>query len=246
MPETCANCNGNPVEIARTTPGTPTVKLIAILVANGITDNRELAAITGLAMRSVQHARATHCAQPIAQRNPLRDEAQPIAPDATHCAQPIAPLARAYKESSSKILITEKQDSTPCIPHGTEKPASATAETTPARPRLRTARGTRLGPDWQLPDAWRMWARTIFPAATPEAIDDQAAQFRDYWIAKPGAMACKLDWEATWRNWCRKGLSPTGHVRRPQSTGVFQRPKIDWQAALKLAEQEEARRAACV
>jgi hypothetical protein len=71
-----------------------------------------------------------------------------------------------------------------------------------------------------------MWARTIFPAASIDEIDSQAAQFRDYWIAKPGAQACKLDWEATWRNWCRRGLSQAGN-RKPQHTGVFGRPKID-------------------
>ena len=27
--------------------------------------------------------------------------------------------------------------------------------------------------------------------------------FRDYWIAKSGAAATKLDWRATWRNWLR-------------------------------------------
>lgn len=29
------------------------------------------------------------------------------------------------------------------------------------------------------------------------------AKFRDYWIAKPGQAGVKLDWPATWRNWCR-------------------------------------------
>jgi hypothetical protein len=28
-------------------------------------------------------------------------------------------------------------------------------------------------------------------------------KFRDYWRAKPGAGGRKLDWDATWRNWCR-------------------------------------------
>jgi hypothetical protein len=28
--------------------------------------------------------------------------------------------------------------------------------------------------------------------------------FRDYWKAQPGSKALKADWEATWRNWCRR------------------------------------------
>ena len=30
------------------------------------------------------------------------------------------------------------------------------------------------------------------------------AKFRDYWLAASGANARKHDWDATWRNWCRR------------------------------------------
>jgi hypothetical protein len=88
--------------------GTPTAKLIALLNAAGITSTAEVAAILGVAIRTVQHAKrtsqnATNCAntQPIA--------AQPIASDATHCvlAQPIAPRARVL----DKNLLTSLEDS---------------------------------------------------------------------------------------------------------------------------------------
>jgi len=36
------------------------------------------------------------------------------------------------------------------------------------------------------------------------APDAVAANFRDYWHAKPGKEAVKLDWPATWRGWCRR------------------------------------------
>lgn len=41
--------------------------------------------------------------------------------------------------------------------------------------------------------------------ATAERIDPDRtfAKFRDYWRAKSGSSATKLDWDATWRNWCR-------------------------------------------
>jgi hypothetical protein len=94
-------------------------------------------------------------------------------------------------------------------------------EVTPLAPQRGRTRGSRLESDWQLPEDWRMWARTNYPASTDEQVFDQAAQFRDYWCAKPGAQACKLDWEATWRNWCRKGLSAAGTVRKPQYTGSY-------------------------
>ena len=28
--------------------------------------------------------------------------------------------------------------------------------------------------------------------------------FSDYWTSKPGANASKINWFATWRNWCRR------------------------------------------
>jgi hypothetical protein len=28
-------------------------------------------------------------------------------------------------------------------------------------------------------------------------------KFRDYWAAKAGKDACKVNWNATWRNWVR-------------------------------------------
>lgn len=52
--------------------------------------------------------------------------------------------------------------------------------------------------------------------ATAERIDPDRtfAKFRDYWRAKSGSQATKLDWDATWRNWCRSEGD-----RNPQSKG---------------------------
>lgn len=33
---------------------------------------------------------------------------------------------------------------------------------------------------------------------------DEAAKFCDHWRAQPGQKGVKLDWSATWRNWCRR------------------------------------------
>ena len=51
------------------------------------------------------------------------------------------------------------------------------------------------------------------PTPEPEAesgIDRQKelANFRDYWAAKAGKDAAKLDWQATWRQWVRKADRP--------------------------------------
>lgn len=67
-------------------------------------------------------------------------------------------------------------------------------------PSLRSggARACRLPADWQPDDEGRLFA--IEAGLDPDRV---AAQFRDHWHAKPGKDGTKLDWAATWRNWCR-------------------------------------------
>jgi hypothetical protein len=64
------------------------------------------------------------------------------------------------------------------------------------------AKAKRLSPEWQLPKPWGEWAleSMAWDAATVRL---EAEKFKDYWTAKSGKDATKLDWEATWRNWCR-------------------------------------------
>jgi hypothetical protein len=52
--------------------------------------------------------------------------------------------------------------------------------------------------------------------AKAEAVNPERefARFCDHWRAASGANARKLDWDAAWRNWCRKA----GDFRKPQGT----------------------------
>ncbi|WP_063588358.1 helix-turn-helix domain-containing protein [Achromobacter ruhlandii] len=67
-----------------------------------------------------------------------------------------------------------------------------------------STRGARLPSTWVLPRSWGLEAQRLCPGLTVERIREIADEFRDYWVALPGSKACKLDWEATWRNWVRK------------------------------------------
>lgn len=77
---------------------------------------------------------------------------------------------------------------------------SETENPPPISPPLRGgSKATRLPADWSLPDDWRDWA-------AKEGLPDpgrEAERFRDHWHAKAGRDACKVDWQATWRNWVR-------------------------------------------
>ncbi len=77
-------------------------------------------------------------------------------------------------------------------------------------------KGNRLPPDWVLPRDWGEWAvNEGLPEVTVRA---EAAKFRDYWVAKPGRDAVKLDWQATWRNWVRKALEAQPNAAPKQNT----------------------------
>jgi len=77
---------------------------------------------------------------------------------------------------------------------------STTTSTTTSTEKVKnTRRASRLSID-KLPLEWSEWTRQNRPDLNPQSVFDQ---FRDYWISVAGAKGNKLDWEATWRNWCR-------------------------------------------
>jgi len=84
------------------------------------------------------------------------------------------------------------------------------------------ARATRLATDWVLPPDWSEWA-VKDRAWTPEHALSVSNAFHDFWVAKAGKDARKLDWFATWRNWVR---NDNGKVRDNGSKPVYKPPKF--------------------
>lgn len=81
----------------------------------------------------------------------------------------------------------------------------------------RATKGARLPDAWVLPRAWGVWAQTN-PDLTGDWTDDHvrvtAQKFRNYWTAKPGRDAVKLDWFGTWQNWCLNPSSAPGTAQK--------------------------------
>ena len=90
---------------------------------------------------------------------------------------------------------------------------------------VRPPRGCRLPADWKPSpdDAAAARAAGVDLATT-------AAKFSDYWCAKAGANAVKLDWSATWRNWCR--TEAERRHGKPQATPAAGRRSAAWQQFL--------------
>ena len=61
-------------------------------------------------------------------------------------------------------------------------------------------RGTRLPPDWSPTAEQFAWAKAERPDLDAKRETDN---FYDYWLAKAGADAAKLDWNRTWKKWIR-------------------------------------------
>jgi len=78
---------------------------------------------------------------------------------------------------------------------GTGEQGNSTEAKASVRPRKRA---TRIAEDFQVTQPMREWAAAKAPNAD---IGLETEKFINYWIAKSGKEATKLDWMATWRNW---------------------------------------------
>ncbi len=96
---------------------------------------------------------------------------------------------------------------------------------------VETARGSRLPENFE-PD---------FQFAVDAGIQntlEEAHKFRDYWNAQPGQKGVKLDWSATWRNWCRNAKQTRSTYLPPQpSQTVPSKPGIDPALAKIIKDQ---------
>lgn len=67
----------------------------------------------------------------------------------------------------------------------------------------------RLPEDWTPPDEWIEWASRE-RRWQPEDTREEAEIFANYWQAKSGQQATKLDWRKTWANWVRNSRRANG------------------------------------
>ena len=99
------------------------------------------------------------------------------------CESPVHASRKAKSESESESL-------------GAAPQASA----------AKTQRGTRF--TGSVPDEWLKWPVEHLAGWDVLRAATEAERFRDYWIAQPGSRGVKLNWESTWRNWCRNAREP--------------------------------------
>lgn len=146
------------------------------------------------------------------------DQLDVIAPDSHGASTVQAPESHQSTPSDSGLLTPSSltPDCLSSSQHGangriaTEQGKGEAHQTRGSRVRARGT-ATRLPADFALTDERR--ATAVLENLDPERT---FAKFTDYWRATSGANARKLDWDATWRNWCRNDADRGGKtVRAP-------------------------------
>ena len=110
-----------------------------------------------------------------------------------HYRTKVEQASKAGKASAERRL---NKRSTDVQPTNNQEPITINQ-----KPKKESQRGTRLAPDFALPDEWVSFCRQQRPELDPRDVFDG---FRDYWVAQPGQKGVKTDWTATWRNWVRR------------------------------------------
>ncbi|WP_019221231.1 YdaU family protein [Bartonella senegalensis] len=98
-------------------------------------------------------------------------------------------------------LTRPEQECTKCFSDSSIESTSLTGSMSKSKSGSLFPKGQRLPSDWQ----------ADIGAAISEGLSEEQARwqekkFRDYWHAKSGKEALKVDWQATWRNWFRREI----------------------------------------
>lgn len=109
------------------------------------------------------------------------------------------------KDCVSKLSHWLDQDDIAVISDVYQHDLLETERETEKEERQNNRRGSRLDPNFLLPEEWCSFCIKTRPELSAF---DVWEQFRDYWIAQPGQKGVKTDWEATWRNWVRRQNAP--------------------------------------
>ncbi len=111
-------------------------------------------------------------------------------------------VKKATVKGEKNVQETVKQTPPePIYVNPTNEPDSlASLEKGDSRPAKQT-RGSRIPPNWMpTEDGMQILRGKGFSEADIEA---EADNFRDHWLGESTQKGIKLDWQATWRKWCR-------------------------------------------
>ncbi len=141
-------------------------------------------------------------------------------------------LIRLRHQALTETVAEKATQETTQFPtqHGAAAPGSGSN----GGKRKRTTRGSRLPAAWRPDSDLVAYARSL--GLSDERVGRETEQFCDYWHAKAGAHATKLDWSATYRFWMRKATDDEAagrdrlHRRRHDLAGAAEKA-VDYHRA---------------
>ncbi|MQW35051.1 DUF1376 domain-containing protein [Sinorhizobium meliloti] len=142
--------------------------------------------------------------------NQKRTEAARRAAEARRQSTVPAPDTHVVTESVTDP-VTEAVTETVTVPEGKGREGKLKEEPTGSSKK----RGSRLSPDWSLPDEWRAYA--VEKGLPSGRIDLEAEKFKNHWLQQSGQRGVKADWYAAWRNWVLNSLE-FGKLARPATS----------------------------
>lgn len=120
--------------------------------------------------------------------------------------------------STARVRAHRKKQKQQCnvseTPPDTDTDTDTEQKEGKARERAPAPKGTRFDVE-ALPDDWRAFASEFEDCDA----DTEFERFGNYWRAKSGKDATKLDWFATWRNWILRD-----HKRKPENAEAKDSP----------------------
>lgn len=90
----------------------------------------------------------------------------------------------------------------------------------PAKRATKAKQGARLPDDFKVTRAMADWARAECPHVDGRR---EAEKFENYWRAKAGAAATKVDWLRTWKNWFIREEEKWQNRHAPKESTTTQR-----------------------
>jgi len=116
--------------------------------------------------------------------------------------------SRTFGGTSEEVRVTPTQPD-PSHPVPTDQ--------TPPNGGVPRKRASRIAEDFEVTPAMRQWAAVKKPEID---LSLETEKFINFWVAKSGKDATKLDWPATWRNWILNAKPPQGQRMDHSARGI--------------------------
>lgn len=161
----------------------------------------------------------------------LRDEARKVELDVSSVFPQVNTLSPYLYQETDENPDRQSLDDRVVVTYSSSTPNPQTATSNPSS----VAKGKRLASDWEPTPEQIRWVQSECPTVDGRT---ETLNFKDYWIAKAGKDATKVDWPATYRRWMREAVKRSSARSGSRPSTTDQRINDGRDVIRRLAEQE--------